>query len=103
MKHRRTETKFSRIKNSKGKGRNRTKAEWKTHKGSATQNCNQQTPKKAIRTTAIGERGNRAILNAINPEFCKIKIESLITTKESRNCNEFNHKPNLKPNTNFEN
>ena len=39
----------------------------KLTKVSATQNCNQRTPEKAIRTTATGERGNRAIMNAINP------------------------------------
>ena len=53
----------------------------KLTKVSATQNCNQRTPKMAIRTTATGERGNRTKSNAINPDFCrnqtKIELESI--------------------------
>ena len=49
------------------------------------------------------EEGKSSNIERNKPRILQNQTESLSTTKESRNCNEFNHKPNLKPNPNSEN
>ena len=80
--------------NSRGRGELEPRQNRKLTKVSATQNCNQRTPKMAIRTTATGERANRTKLNAVNPDFCRNQTEIEL---ESSNYKQFETLTNNKP------
>ena len=75
--------------NSRGRGEIEARQNRKITKVSATQNCNQRTPKMSIRTTATGERGKSNEIERNKPRILQNQTESLITTKKLQIRSEF--------------